>query len=231
MKKQKENQQYIVILSFVVLGFSLVFGGCSTTKDISYSGFMEDYSDLRPDPDFDGLMVSQADDKTLMKYNKFIIEPVSFYLSSNTDLGAKDIDPEVIFKATTYLHDALINDLSPDYPVVDKPGVDVARLRFAITAVELNRKDMGLVNYIPVGLILTGIGEATGTRDRMVVLNMEGEIFDSVTGRELVRLVQRKGIESPARSIEEIKEQDMYPVLDFWAARLRKGLERLHGVK
>lgn len=226
-----ENQRYVTMLSVVVIGLALVLGGCSTSKNISYSGFMEDYSDLRPDPELDGLMVSKADEKTLMQYNKFIIEPVSFYLSSNTDLGAKDIDPEVIFKATNYLRDAVINDLYPEYPVVDKPGIDVARLRFAITAVELNRKDMGLVNYIPVGLILTGIGEATGTRDRMLVLNMEGEIFDSVTGRELVRFVQRKGIESPARSIDEVKEQDMFPVLDFWAGRLRKGLERLHGEK
>ena len=226
-----KNRNYVTMLSVVIFSLSLVLGGCSTTKDISYSGFLDDYSDLSPDPDFDGLLVSTISKKPLRKYNSFIIEPVSFYLSSNSDLDAKDIDPKVILKATTYIHDALIKDLSPEYPIVDKPGVDVARLRFAITAVELNRKEMGLTNFIPVGLILTGLGEATGTRNRMLVISMEGEIFDSMTGRELVNFVQNKGLESSAKTIDEVKEQDMFPVLDLWAERFKKGLERLHGAK
>lgn len=180
MIRKEAHRPFLMVFSIVTVSLLLVLSGCSSNKNIRYSGFLDDYSDLEPDPDFEGVMVAKADAETLKKYKKFIIEPVSFYLSQNTDLGPNDIDPEVVQKATSYLHDAVIKDLSPDYPVVNKPGVDVARLRFALTAVELNRKDMGVANYIPVGLVITGIGEATGMRDRTLIMSMEGVSFLTV---------------------------------------------------
>lgn len=47
----------------------------------------------------------------------------------------------------------------------------------------------------------------------------------------MTKFVQQKGLESPARNIEEVKQQDMLPVLDVWATRLKEALDLLHEKK
>ncbi|MCP3942542.1 MAG: DUF3313 domain-containing protein [Desulfobacteraceae bacterium] len=184
---------------------------------------------LTPDPDYEGSMFYSQGNKALKKYTKFIIEPVTIYISPDIKANTEEIDPELINKITIYFKNALVKVIKNRFEIVDKPGHDVARIRCAITGVQLKRKDLKAYNLIPISLIITAAGEATGIRDSLTVLNMEAELLDSITGRRMAAVVQRRSQEVDVKNPEELKGQDVYPLLDFWAEKVEWRLEQIHG--
>jgi hypothetical protein len=216
------------IIVLVVLSF-LFASGCTTSTGKNYSGFLKDYSKLQADPEFEGTMISLDSNETLKNYDQFIIDPVTFYLSPEVKAEAKDIDPELIYAATTYFRSAVISELKKTYNVVEKPGKGVVRLRIAITGVEINRKDLKLYNLIPVSLVITAVGEATGVRDSLAVMNMEGEALDSLTGRRIALVVQEKAHEVSAKNQVDLKAQEIFPLLDYWALKLKRKIDQIQG--
>lgn len=204
---------------------SLVFTiGCTTTKT-KYSGFLNDYSKLQADPmDKDNSMFWVDTMATLNKYNKFIIEPISIHFSPEIQDQAKNVDTKVLNDITNYFQTAITKSLSKDFSIVNQPGHDVARLRIGLTTINVDRKDLKFYNYIPVSMVLVGIGEATGVRDRVAVLTMEGEALDSISGKRVAASVQRKSNEVSVKTPEDLSAKDVYPTLDFWANKMKDRL-------
>ena len=99
----------------------------------------------------------------------------------------------------------------------------------AITGVTVSRKDLKAYQYIPIALVVTGAGEVAGVRDRMAAVFMEGEVLDSVTGKRLAAVVQRSGDEVEAKEVTELTSEQIYPILDFYAKRLRGRVDKIHG--
>src|SRR5207244_4109105 len=52
-----------------------------------FSGFLKDYSKLKPNPDFENTSVFVTDDpaKNIHRYVAIIVEPVAVYVASNAD--------------------------------------------------------------------------------------------------------------------------------------------------
>jgi hypothetical protein len=195
--------------------------GC-TAKDPAYSGFLKDYSKLSADTMGDkGATYWQAPGVSLKTYRKFIVDPVSLHMAPESREETLKVNSAVANNLTAYLHKQLVAELSKKYEIVDRAGADVARIRGAITSIDVKRKDMKVYNFIPAGLVLTGVGEATGIRDSIGVLSMEGEITDSLTGKPVAQVVQAQGVEVDVKKEEDYTEKHAYPTLDFWAQKLR----------
>lgn len=230
MNTMKSNPMIGIKAMIVLVVVAFLFaGGCTTSTGKNYSGFLIDYSKLQPDPEFEGIMISLDSNETLKNYDQFIVDPVSFYLSPEIKAEAKDLDPELIHKVTTYFRSALISELKETYAVVEKPGKGVVRLRIAITGVEVKRKDLKLYNLIPVSLVLTTIGEATGIRNSLAVMNMEGEALDSLTGRRVGLVVQEKAHEVSVKNQADLKAQEIFPLLDYWALKFKRKIDQIQG--
>lgn len=192
---------------------------------------MKDYSQLQQDKEYENAMVRIASDGVMKKYTKFIVDPASFPLSQNIEI-AEDIDkidPATVNEVTLYFQAALINAIKENYEVVEKPGPDVAKIRTAKTGANVARKNMTPLNFIPVALVLTAAGEASGLRNMLTVINMEGEVSDSLTGRRVAAVVQRGAHEVSVQKPEDLKGKDAYPTLDFWAEKVKKRLDGIHG--
>jgi len=229
MKKRDvlSNRVVYAIASSLILAFMLT--GC-TTAGPTYSGWLKtDYAKLTEDPEHEGSMTWIESNEVIKNYNKVMIDPVVVYI--DPDIGEVDqrADQEVIKKITAYMRDTLVKEFSKGYEVVDEPGKNVVRIRMAITSVLLTDKELTALNYIPVALVLTAAGEATGIRDNLAVINMEGEVLDSLTGRRIALVVQRKALETGVQSTEELKAKDVYPTLDYWAKKAKKKFDRAHG--
>ncbi|MCG8686339.1 MAG: DUF3313 domain-containing protein [Desulfobacterales bacterium] len=196
--------------------------GCST-KEPTFQGFLGDYSKLQPDDsDPKGAKYWRDSNVALETYNKFILDEIYLYLSPDVKKALVQSDPESANRVVGYFKTAVEKALGPEYPIVDKAGPDVARLRIALTNVEIHRKDLKIYQYIPIPLALTGVGEVTGIRDRISVLSMEGEMLDSMTGQQIAAVVQVKGGEVSAKKLEDLSETDSYPILDYWAEKLKE---------
>ena len=203
----------------VVMGLAVAGGiaACGTTQETAHSGFLRDYSKLKPDPAFDGARRYQNPAKPLRRYNKFILDPVVVHFAPNAEGIA--INPEEIKELTDYFHSQAVKALSERYRVANRSGPNTLRLRVAITGID---KTVPIFNIHPA-MKLSGIGLGGAS--------MEGEALDSQTGERVIAVVDtRKGsraaIGAGLQTLGHAKQ-----VMDFWIERFIKQLDKAHGVK
>lgn len=202
-----------LLIAILVLGMA---SGCAATKTQN-SGFLSDYSQLKPDPKFDDMLRWQDSSANLASYDKFIIDPVLLHFAPNAKgIG---IDPSDLAELTAFAHKTFVDKLSKDFKVVSSPGPDTLRLRLAITGIE---KTTPLLNIHPaMKLSGAGLGGASG----------EGEALDSVTNKRIIagvetRMGSRISLAAGLSSLGHAKQ-----VVEYWADRLVKVMKQAHGMK
>lgn len=189
------------------------------------SGFLTSYSRVQP----------VADQKTLWrwvnpkvdwsKYTRFIVDPVESRVPPKFQDKVQP-NPDVIAAVTEYFREALIREIGSRYKVVDKPGRGVGRISVAVTSIIPTTKQLEAWQYLPIGLVAAGIGEAAGLREKNLVVYMENEITDSLNGKLLLEAIEGRVSEgSGIRDIQEVSSDTVRPVLDFWAADTVRLLE------
>ena len=98
-----------------------------------FSGFLGDYSELKPNTNMEGAMLTYLNPdamKSLRRYVACIVDPVEVYVSTDADESSI---PEMGREAVAnYFQHALALAVSDAYPVVDSPGPLVLRVRAAV---------------------------------------------------------------------------------------------------
>lgn len=204
-------------VSFItaILVLALV-GGCAgdPTKN---SGFLSDYSQLKPDPKFDNMLRWQDPNANLAKYDKFIVDPVLVHFAPNAK--GVGLDPADLAELTAFANKTFSEKLEKDFKVVSSAGPDTLRLRLAITGIE---KTTPLLNIHPaMKLSGVGLGGASG----------EGEAIDSVTGQRVIagvesRMGNRIALAAGLTSLGHAKQ-----VIEVWADRFVDVMKNAHGIK
>jgi hypothetical protein len=192
-----------------------------------FSGFLKDYSKLKPNPNLDGTALTFSRDdarKNLHKYIGVIVEPVQVYLATNADRAK--FSGEVRAAAASYFQNALVRAVSSAFPVLDQPGPLTLRLRAAIIGVDVGR---------PVNQ--AGKTEQAQDRETHTVniskVGTEMELVDSQTGEQIAAMVDRESlgtgaeIGSPAFS-KEHRWAAAREAFDGWAQRVRLFLDSAH---
>ncbi len=190
-------------------------GGCQTTAQ--NSGFLSDYSQLRPSKVVEGAMDYRNPRLKLGRYSKFILEPYKVHFAPNAD-GAS-IDPGELKNLVDYFRAETIKALSKRYRVVRRPAPGVARIRVAITSITKTRP---VANNLPQGKLLgVGLGGAS----------MEAEAFDAVSGERIAAIVESKQGEHFSFSDAASRYGHAKQVMRSWIARFVKRLDIAHGHK
>ena len=215
------------LMLVVVAGLLLCFSTAQARMDVKeYSGFLGDYSELKPGPKGGAKMAYIKDGVDFSTYDKIMLDQVVFYFSPNAK--NKEVDPEQMKELADMFHKALFETLGSDYPLVDQPGPDVMRLRIAITDIDLpNRPLNAITTVVPVGLAISLVKQgATGKGSFVGEISMEFEALDSVTNERLAAAADRQaGGKIDSMSTFGTAED----AFKFWAQRLRTKLDELHG--
>lgn len=201
------------IIGALALG---ALAACSVTP-AAKSGFLSDYSQLRPDPKIEGQLSYRNPSKKVMAYKKFLIDPVVVQLAPNA--RGKTLDPGDLKQLTDFFRNEAVKALSKRYQVVSKPGPGVLYIRAALTDVEVTTP---LLNIHP-GTKLTGAGLGGAS--------MEVEAFDSVTMQRIVAVVEtqrgsRLSIAAGLTKFGHAKE-----VMKGWVERFVKRLDAANSGK
>jgi hypothetical protein len=162
-KHSRKGSFVAPVTAFTIMCASML-AGCETHK-ASYSGFLGDYSRLRPSPGVEGALYYQSPGKGLKDYNKFMIDPVLVHFAPNAKGTA--LDPAKLKKLTDFAYVEAVKTLSERYSVVNALGPHVLRLRVAITDI---KKTKPALNIHPATK-LSGIGLGGAS--------MEAEALDS----------------------------------------------------
>lgn len=172
------NWRFCLGSCFVVVVFALMFmAGCATTTP--HSGFLRDYSELRPDPEDETLLWWEKENVDWKRYKRLMIDPVVIYLHPKAK--NRQIDPDVLKKLTDYFRNTIIEEVQDIYPVVDKPAPDVLRIRAAITDLIPANPLINIVTTVGIWVPVDMGGAA-----------MEGEFLDSTTNELLGAVVDMK---------------------------------------
>ena len=191
-----------------------------------YSGFLGDYSELKPGPKGGVKMAYIKDGVDFSTYDKIMLDQVVFYFSPNAK--NKEVDPEQMKELADMFHKALFEALGSDYPLVDQPGPDVMRVRTAITDIDLPNRPLNVITtVVPVGLAISLVKQgATGKGSFVGEISMEFEALDSVTNERLAAAADRQAGGKIDSMTSFGTAEDAFK---FWAERLRTRLDELHG--
>ena len=195
-------------------------------KPKEYSGFLVDYSQLKPGPRGGVAMVYRKKGVDFKKYNKIMLDHVVFYLKE--DAENKGIDPVEMAELSEKFHKSAIDGLGAAYPLVDKPGPDVMRIRVAITDLELPGHTAGDINTIkPGGSYMSTLKKRfTGKGPAVGEISMEFEFLDSETNQRIAAGVDRRAGGKQESMNKLATAEDAFK---FWAQRLRMRLDEVHG--
>jgi hypothetical protein len=197
-----------------------------TISEEFFSGFLQDYSKLSPSPYRLGNLAWLNPELDLDSYRGFIVDSVVLHVAPAL-VEAGRPDPDNAIRITRYFHEALIRRLREVSTVTEDPGRGIARLRVAITGTSVERRELEAYQYIPAALVVTGIGEATGYRDKLAVVFAEAEITDSLTGEVVAQTVQQGVAKVPAATqTERVTEAQVKTILEEWASALPDYLTR-----
>jgi len=203
-----------------------ILAGCAASgmKTVKKSGFLQDYSQLKPGGDDQAALVYIKPGINLKPYTKLMFERVRVLLSDKADYQA--LDPVLLKELTDYYQNAIFNAVKGGYEIVDQPGPGVLRVRVAITQLQPSNPVANTMStIIPVGMVVAGATKATtdenlGTGEA----GTEFEMLDSVTGERLAAAVDRR---QGGKMAFRGKWDDTKAAFDFWAKRFRERLDQM----
>ena len=200
----------------IVLGVILAGALVGCGLEVQRSGFLQDYSQLKPSPRVEGAMVYENPAKPLKGYDKFIVDPVVVHFAPDAKGGG--IDPESLNELASYFHSEIVKALADGgYTVVKAPGAGVLRVRVAITQID---KTVAVANIHPATK-MTGIGLGGASMEAEGVdTQSKDRVFAVVDSQKGSRLDVVGGLQSFGNA---------KAVMSEWAKRFVARLDEAHG--
>ena len=204
--------------------------GCAASEqahEVSPTGFLGDYSKLRPGGEGEPLLFYRNPTANWRLYDKAIVDPVTIWRGADSNLG--EIPPRDLERLTRLLKVKAIEAVRAEgMQIVEEPGPGVMRIRVALTEAEqANRTMHAMTSVVPLPSVSK---MATGTRAFVGVAGIEGEVSDSVTGEVLMAGVDRRGggneltdMRNPWSHVEK--------AFQYWSDRFRQRLCEERGGK
>ena len=150
----------------IILTVGLLLGGAlgCTKKAFHQSGFLSDYSNLKPHPTNKGLWIYANPEKNLAKYSQFYVPHVVVIFSDES--VKRGVDPTKINELSEYLRNQIIRALEDKYTLTGfgqrQPGT--LAIGIAITDLKPAEKNSGgasmeykLVDYVTEEIVMTGV--------------------------------------------------------------------------
>ena len=201
-----------------LLGLALassVLVGCAskTTAPEQYSGFLADYSQLKPfeAPSGEPLLRWETEGFDVNRYASIMIEPVCFHPKP---VPSEQVSAQVIDDICRYSQQQLTRELAKVRPIVKQASGDTLVVRAALTAVSTANEEWQPYEVLPVTIVVAGAMMAAGKRDQQVALFFEAEALDGGTSKAMVRSVRKVFGENLSNKDAQLTVKDVQPVID-----------------
>ncbi len=220
----------VIVTAFLLLGVA----GCATEpkkEPLKFSGFLSDYSGLRPDPDGTAAWIYRKPHRNLKPYTKLMIDPLVIWYHPESEY--KGINSAEIWRLALAFHERTAKALEGGYTVVDRPGPGVLRVRAALTDVVVRRPGLTAPGpIVPLLGDLVIISSETVSHTNLFVgeAAIEAELLDSQSGERLGAYVERRESSKSYATDQPTAFGPILEIFDFWAKKLRRRLDQERGV-
>lgn len=167
--------------------------GSRGPRPADMSGFLDDYSRLRPGPAEGATFVYRDPEAKWAAYDRVLLDPVTVWRSGKNSLS--DIPEADLQRLAAELEKAVRAHLGPDYRLVSEPGAGVLRVRLGITDARQSDRVLDVFTFeVPPTHAASDAQELLpATHAFVVAAAIEGELTDSATNRILAQAVDRRG--------------------------------------
>lgn len=202
--------------------------GCASSQvdPSQYSGFLKDYSRLKPAESATGAPVMRWIDPTVnpAQYTQVYIEPSQFYPRPQP---SPVISAQALQSISAYYDTALKRELGKEIPLASAPGPHTLIIRPAITAVSTSTEGLKPYEVIPIALVAAAVNTASGGRDQNVEIATEAVVLDADSNKVLAQVVRKGAGQALENDKTQLTLEAVKPVLDGWANDLRLSFEKL----
>lgn len=215
-----------VLLKTLAVLTCLVMAGCAASgmKDVRQTGFLGDYSQLKPGADDRAALLYIKPGVDFKGYDKLMFERVVVVLSSDSE--SQQLDPALLKEMTDYYQNSLFEAVKNQYQIVDTPGPGVLRVRVAITELKpSNPMANTMSTIVPVGIVVAGATKAVSDENLGTgEAGTEFELLDAVSGERLAAAVDRR---QGGKGVFRGKWDDTKDAFDYWAKRFSTRLTEM----
>lgn len=203
---------------------SMLLTGCASNSKISedkYSGFLTDYSILKPTLEDKDTLGYVTPDINWNKYNSVMVDKI-LIITPDAELNT---DGKLLVTIADKLEALIKQEVGKNFTITDQAGEGTVRLQAAITSVFTSYDDMKGYQYIPIAAAVTGAKRASGAEKQSVRVMAEMRLVDSVDGQLLGQAVDLKAGKEKQDKDAAILLADVVPILEQWAQRISARLK------
>lgn len=186
----------------------------SDVEKASKSGFLTDYSLLKPGKEGEARLRFVKPNTDWSSYTGIFLEPVVFISDANSKIDAKE--QQIL---TTYYYNALRTHLSKVLPIVDQQGPHVLVVRAALTHVTSSTPGLRTVSLIVPQARLLDSAQSLATDSYAFVgsAQSEGEVTDGGTGQILIEAVDGRSGGMSLKDVSGGVWGDAEKAMQYWA--------------
>lgn len=223
------NSLFYIILFF--LCFVLV--GCTSTLKQTQSGFLGDYSQLKPSKEYENTKISHSSNfnkEKLAKIQKILLTPFEIWIKQPEGNNKILLNTEQLQKLSLYFYNQLKQKLHSDYLIVDTADKDTLIIRGAFSNIKLSEPELSAADFIPVRLIMNAGNAAylntTNQKDVITEVSIEVEFLLGDDSSRVLALTATRQLDLT------INENDdgfsaVAAVLDVWVENFVKELAKI----
>ena len=216
----------------------------------AYAAFLTYPDRLQPAPDDPGAYRWIDPTANLGRYNQVLLERIQVQLASDAEYKA--IDPAELKTLVDYFHQAIVKALGDAYPVVNRPGPGVLRVKITIIDLVPTKPEMSVVAlvvpYATVADVASGAaaGGPVGSAPYLGRTGIAAQFIDSQTNRVIAEYadtqVGRKYVVDTSKGVgsaittgvsDYAKAYSTWAyarqAFDGWAQQFRARLDQIHG--
>jgi hypothetical protein len=185
------------------------------------SGFLDDYSLLRPGGAGDLPLVYRNPDARWSTYRKVLVEPVTLWRSGRNALAP--IPEEELLRLVSHFEAAVRNRLGDGFELVDESAEGTLRLRLAITEARASDPVLDVLTATDEGKFRRDVGQlGPEMRQFLEDAAIEGELRDAETNALLAQGIDRRrgGYQRPLSNWADLDR-----ALELWVDRMCSRLE------
>jgi hypothetical protein len=222
------------LLRVIFLSALALLIGCTTSQSkqarrVEKSGFLGDYSMLRPGGEGKALLYYENPEADWPAYNKIFLAPVAYY--GGRDTYPKGFTRADLQKLVNRFYYILYSDLAEDYQMVDEPAPHTLHIQVALTSVGESSQAADSVSAV-APVIVNPIRNFAGSLSGETVFaghaSIEVKITDGLTGALLYAAVDRR-VGQRTMSSTTSRSADVEEIMWYWGDLARYRLCTLRG--
>ena len=219
----------------VLLCLLISLQGCTSTppnKPLNSSGFLGNYSKLRPAPDGSGAWNYRKPNVDFKPYTQIMLDPLVIWPSTQSTYGG--LDASTAWRLARAFEDQMRQALAGGCKIVDRPGPGVLRLRAALTDIVLERPGVespGPLIPMANNILIRASEKVSGLNALEGQAAIEAELLDAQSHERLAAYVEKR---AGSHVLLTKDKNSLGPILDlfsYWSKRLRQRLDEARGLR